>query len=78
MTNFHWFQAIAAYAESIGTQEIDMEILVRADDYEKSFKIKENDRLVQRRVDLPSPLAATVEIDSVGEGKGCAILQVRP
>ena len=67
---------MAAYAESIGTQEIDMEIQIRAGEYEKSFRIKENDRLVQRRVDLPSPLATNVEIDSVGQGKGCAILQV--
>ena len=36
---------------------------------------------MQRRVDLPSPLAATIEItrqSSAGEEKGCAILQVRP
>ena len=43
---------------------------------EKSIKMKENDRLVHRRFDLPSPLATKVEINSVGQGKGCAILQV--
>ena len=74
------FQAIAAYAESVGTQEIDMEILFKAVQKdvstEKSIKMKENDRLVHRRFDLPSPLATKVEINSVGQGKGCAILQV--
>ena len=72
-------KAIAAYAEVVGTQPIDMKVLVStaAGAFSRSVHIKESDRLVQRRIDLPLPLASTVEIDSAaGEGSGCAILQV--
>ena len=70
-------QAIAAYAESIGTQPINMKVTVNAEEFSAGFQMTESDRLVQRRIDLPSPLASSVEIDSVGEGEGCAIIQVR-
>lgn len=53
-----------------------MEILVTAGVYENYVRIREHDRLVQRRIDLPSPLATEVHIDTVGEGSGCAVLQV--
>lgn len=72
-----FLQAIAAYAEAVGTQPIDMKVLITAGAFSHSLQIKESDRLVQRRIDLPLPLAPTVEIDSVGEGSGCAVLQVR-
>lgn len=68
-------QAIAAYASVIGAQSVDMEILVTAGVYENYVRIRELDRLVQRRIDLPSPLATEVHIDTVGEGSGCAVLQ---
>ena len=70
------FQAFAAYAEAVGIQPIDMKVLVTAGSFSNLVQIKESDRLVQRRIDLPLPLASAVEIDSVGEGSGCAILQV--
>lgn len=54
-----------------------MEILVTAGEFENYARIREQDRLVQRRIDLPSPLATEVHIDTVGEGSGCAVLQVR-
>jgi len=53
-----------------------MKVLVTAGAFSNSVQIKESDRLVQRRIDLPLPLASAVKIDSVGEGSGCAILQV--
>ena len=53
-----------------------MKVTVNAGEFDGVFVITEGDRLVQRRIDLPSPLALNVEIDSVGEGEGCAILQV--
>lgn len=70
------FQAIAAYASLIGTQTVDMEILVAAGEFENYARIREHDRLVQRRIDLPSPLATEVHIDTVGDASGCAVLQV--
>lgn len=70
------FQAIAAYASLIGTQTVDMEILVTAGEFENYARIREHDRLVQRRIDLPSPLATEVHIATVGDGTGCAVLQV--
>jgi hypothetical protein len=53
-----------------------MEILVTAGEFENYARIREHDRLVQRRIDLPSPLATEVHIDTVGDGSGCAVLQV--
>jgi hypothetical protein len=53
-----------------------MRMLVTAADMERTFRIVQEDRLVQRRIDLPLPLAPSVSIDSVGEGGGCAIVQV--
>lgn len=56
-----------------------MEILVVAGDFEENIVIKEADRLVQRRIDLPTPATSTaseVNIYSVGEGHGCAVVQV--
>lgn len=53
-----------------------MKVVVTADEFSAHFNIKESDRLVQRRIDLPLPMASIVEIDSVGEGEGCAIIQV--
>ena len=53
-----------------------MKVLVTAGSFSNFVQIKESDRLVQRRIDLPLPLASTVKIDSVGGGTGCAILQV--
>ena len=70
------FQAFAAYAEAVGIQPIDMKVLVTAGSFSNFVQIKESDRLVQRRIDLPLPLAPAVKIDSVGEGSGCTILQV--
>ena len=70
------FQAFAAYAQAVGIQPIVMKVLVTAGSFSNSVQIKESDRLVQRRIDLPLPLASAVEIDSAGsEGSGCAILQ---
>jgi hypothetical protein len=53
-----------------------MEILVTAGEFENYARIREHDRLVQRRIDLPTPLATEVHVDTVGEGSGCAVLQV--
>ena len=47
-----------------------MRMLVTAADLERTFRIVQEDRLVQRRIDLPLPLAPSVSIDSVGEGDG--------
>lgn len=55
-----------------------MEILVTAGEFEQYVRIREHDRLVQRRIDLPTPLASDVNIDTVGDGSGCTVLQVRP
>lgn len=67
---------MAAYASSIGAQPVDMEILFIAGDLEHAVHIREQDRLLQRRIDLPLPLAANVNVSSVGEGNGCAMVQV--
>ncbi len=53
-----------------------MEILVTAGEFEQYVRIREHDRLVQRRIDLPTPLASEVGIDTVGDGSGCSVLQV--
>lgn len=78
MINIYIFrlQAISAYASLIGTQSVDMELLVTAGEFEHYVRIREQDRLVQRRIDLPLPLNPQVNIDTVGEGNGCVILQV--
>lgn len=68
---------MSAYASLVGAQAIDMEMVVVAGEFEKQFRMKEEDRLVQRRIDLPLPLASSVSLDSVGEGNGCAIVQVK-
>lgn len=53
-----------------------MELLVTAGEFENYIRIREHDRLVQRRIDLPLPLNPQVHIDTVGEGSGCVVLQV--
>lgn len=53
-----------------------MDLLVKAGELEYSIRIQEQSRLVQRRLDLPLPLASDVSIASVSEGDGCAIVQV--
>jgi len=68
-------QAIASYASLIGSQVIDMEMVVVAGEFEQNVVIKEADRLVQRRIDLAPPLPSSVTVDSVGQGNGCAIVQ---
>ncbi len=60
----------------IGAQPVDMELLVDAGEFEYSIRIREQDRLVQRRIDLPLPLPSQVQIFSVSEGSGCTIVQV--
>lgn len=53
-----------------------MELLVTTGEFEHYIRIREQDRLVQRRIDLPLPLHPEVNIDTVGEGNGCVVLQV--
>ena len=50
--------------------------MITADDFEDSIRIQEHNRLIQRRIDLPSPLPSEIKIDTVGDGNGCVILQV--
>jgi len=69
-------QAISAYAELIGSIKTNVEVGITADDFEDSIRIQEHNRLVQRRIDLPSPLASEIKIDAIGDGNGCVILQV--
>lgn len=69
-------QAISAYASLIGIQSVDMEVLVTAGEFQNYIRIREQDRLVQRRIDLPTPLASEIKIAATGEGNGCVILQV--
>ena len=53
-----------------------MEMVVVAGEFDHYIRIREADRLVQRRIDLPLPLEPSVSIDTVGQGNGCAIVQV--
>ena len=69
-------QAISAYAELIGSGKSNVEVVITADDFEDSIRIQEHNQLVQRRIDLPSPLASEIKIDTIGDGNGCVILQV--
>ena len=69
-------QAISAYAELIGSRKSNVEVVITADDFEESIRIQEHNQLVQRRIDLPSPLASEIKIDTIGDGNGCVILQV--
>lgn len=66
---------MSTYAAVIGTQKVDMEMHIKAGEFENHIRIQEFDRLVQRRVDLPLP-TSEVSIDTVGEGHGCIVLQV--
>ena len=54
-----------------------MKMLLTAGDFEREIRVEQADRLGQRRVDLPLPLASSASLDSVGEGNGCAVVQVR-
>lgn len=53
-----------------------MKLVITAGDAEYYSRIRQHDRMVQRRFDLPAPLPASVKVESVGEAQGCAILQV--
>ena len=67
---------MSEYASLVGTSRVDMGIYVVAGDFVQSFRIKEEDRLVQRQIDLPQPLTSSVSIDAVDGSSGCAIVQV--
>ena len=67
---------MSEYATVIGTEEVDVEMKIVAGKFEKSLRVREKDRLVQRRVELPSPMAPSVAITSVDKSSGCAIVQV--
>ena len=56
-----------------------MKLVVVAGDFEENVIIKEADRLVQRRIDLPTPSTSAeshVSFVGVGVGDGCAFVQV--
>ena len=67
---------IAAYAELIRNKKINVETVITVDDFEGSIRVQEHNRLVQRRIDLPSSLASEIKIDTFGDGDGWVFLQV--
>ena len=64
------------YASLVGLQLVDIKMNVFAETFARNFSIREKDRLVQRRVDLPLPLASDVTINSSTGRSGCATIQV--
>lgn len=68
---------MSEYATAIGTEEADMKIQIATGKFERSVRVKEKDRLVQRRIELPLPLAPSVAITSIDKSNGCAIVQVK-
>ena len=69
-------QVMSEYASLVGASKVDIGMTVVAGDFEQSFRIKEEDRLVQRQIDLPQPLTSSVSIGAVDGSSGCAIVQV--
>ena len=68
---------MSEYATAIGTEEADMKIQIATGKFERSVRVKEKDRLVQRRIELPLPLAPSVAITSIDKSNGCVIVQVK-
>lgn len=67
-------EALTKYASAMSMRNTDLSVLITANEIDHSFRMKNENRLLFRQVQLPV-LPTTVEI--FAEGEGCVLVQVK-
>ncbi|XP_063220876.1 murinoglobulin-1-like [Bacillus rossius redtenbacheri] len=67
-------EALAKYATAIPSQNINLDVLVTAQDFHHRFQVRQHDRLLLKQQRLPT---LPTQVNILADGRGCALVQAQ-